>query len=209
VPRLRAGRPLRYGALLAAAALASAAVPAALAAAVSAPVTYYACVTTKTGAVKMVSTTAACGTGQHKISWNDAGPKGATGARGPAGPRGLAGVVKGYQDTSNGAALDSAALTTVATLVVPSGTYIINADVSVAMHSATQVNCLVQGRDGDFDEVVGYATANTGGEQTIFVTMAATGSRFDLRCIPSDSSAFVFAANITAIPTVTNVTTTG
>jgi hypothetical protein len=75
------------GGLAAAAALAAGTLPA-LAAATSTPVTYYACVTAKTGAIKIVSTTVKCGARAHKISWNEVGPKGATG---PAGPTGKAG----------------------------------------------------------------------------------------------------------------------
>lgn len=64
----------------------------------AATVTYYACVTTATGAIDIVSKTATCKAGQTKISWNQAGPagpagpKGATGATGPAGPKGAAGA---------------------------------------------------------------------------------------------------------------------
>jgi len=64
----------------------------------AASVTYYACVTTATGAIDIVSKTATCKSGQTKISWNQAGPagpagpKGATGATGPAGPKGATGA---------------------------------------------------------------------------------------------------------------------
>ena len=54
----------------------------------SSPVTYYACVTTRTGVLKIVSKSARCGTGQHKISWNNIGPRGPQGPRGVTGPQG-------------------------------------------------------------------------------------------------------------------------
>jgi hypothetical protein len=38
------------------------------------PTTYYACVTTRTGAIRIVSAAVRCRAGQHKISWNSQGP---------------------------------------------------------------------------------------------------------------------------------------
>jgi hypothetical protein len=60
--------------------------------------TFYACVTSKTGAIKIVSKCARCRAGQHKISWNKAGPQG------PVGP---AGVVAGYNSVHHGGAITS------------------------------------------------------------------------------------------------------
>jgi hypothetical protein len=49
----------------------------------SSPVTYYACVTTKTGTLKIVSKSATCASRQHKISWNNIGQAGPRESRGP------------------------------------------------------------------------------------------------------------------------------
>ena len=63
----------------------------------AATVTYYGCVTTSTGAIRIVSSTTTCTTTEHKIQWNDpgpqglAGPKGAPGATGPRGATGATG----------------------------------------------------------------------------------------------------------------------
>ena len=56
--------------------------------------TYYGCVTTSTGAIRIVSKTTTCKSTETKITWNQtgpAGPKGATGPAGPAGPKGATG----------------------------------------------------------------------------------------------------------------------
>jgi hypothetical protein len=63
--------------------------------ATAATVTYYACVSKSTGAVRIVSKTTVCKSTENKIMWNEigpVGPKGATGATGPAGPKGATGA---------------------------------------------------------------------------------------------------------------------
>ncbi len=65
----------------------------------------YACVTTKTGAVRMVAAATVCSRTETKITWNVQGPAGApgaagaTGSIGPSGPQGAAGAtgLKGDQ----------------------------------------------------------------------------------------------------------------
>jgi hypothetical protein len=52
--------------------------------------TYYACVTNATGALHLVSSTATCKATEHKIQWNDPGPRGPAGPQGPQGPPGAA-----------------------------------------------------------------------------------------------------------------------
>ncbi len=65
--------------------------------ATAATVTYYACINNSTGAVRIVSQSTVCNTGEHKIQWNQTGPegpqgpKGATGAQGPKGATGPTG----------------------------------------------------------------------------------------------------------------------
>jgi hypothetical protein len=136
-------------------ALTAGAIPA-VAAATSAPVVYHACVTNTTGAVKIVSATATCGPGKHKISWNNLGPAGPTGPRGATGPQGAAGpqgatgpqgaagpqgpqgatgpqgppgVTTGYASfNSNSVSLPAGYLnlTIVGNLSLPSGTFLVN-----------------------------------------------------------------------------------
>ena len=52
----------------------------------------YACVAKKSGALRVVSKTTPCRTGERKISWTSAGARGAAGTPGPPGARGPTGL---------------------------------------------------------------------------------------------------------------------
>ena len=54
-------------------------------------VTYYGCVVNSNGDITIVNQSTVCGTGQHKIQWNQTGPQGPAGPKGPAGPQGPTG----------------------------------------------------------------------------------------------------------------------
>jgi hypothetical protein len=145
-------RWLPLAAAAATGALVAGTVPA-IAAAGAGAVTYHACVTNSTGAIKIVGRAAACGRGQHKISWNSTGP---AGPQGPPGPRGRAGLVSAYVDTSTGAALTNIHLTTVASLDLPAGTYLVSAAlnpfVDVANNGDDFVTCnMVDSRANQLD----------------------------------------------------------
>ena len=56
------------------------------------PATYYACVSSKDGGIRVVSQADTCGKDQYKIQWNQVGPQGAAGPPGPTGPQGIQGV---------------------------------------------------------------------------------------------------------------------
>jgi hypothetical protein len=147
-----ARRWLRIGATAAAAtALVGGAIPA-IAAARTSTVTYYACVTNSTGAIKIVGKTTACGAGKHKISWNNAGPRG---------PRGPAGVVKGYIDNSGGADLTNNSLTVVGTLPLPAGKYMITAKVDAAIGTSNNgddvVSCDLAASNGNTLDTTGVS----------------------------------------------------
>ena len=73
-------------------------------------VTYYACISNSSGAIRIVTKSTTCKSGEHKIQWNQTGPegpkgpqgpqgvpgaKGATGPQGPQGPQGPAGLASG------------------------------------------------------------------------------------------------------------------
>ncbi len=53
--------------------------------------TYYGCVNNSTGAIRIVSKTTVCKSTEHKINWNEVGPKGPPGPKGARGPQGLQG----------------------------------------------------------------------------------------------------------------------
>jgi hypothetical protein len=53
-----------------------------------ASVTYYGCVSNSTGDIRIVSKTTTCKATEHKINWNEVGPRGPQGNQGNQGPRG-------------------------------------------------------------------------------------------------------------------------
>jgi hypothetical protein len=68
-------------------------------------VTYYGCVNNATGAIRIVSKATVCKATEHKINWNQVGPRGPKGnqgnqgprgPQGPAGPQGPPGISLGY-----------------------------------------------------------------------------------------------------------------
>src|SRR3954452_23746562 len=58
----------------------------------STPTVYYACVKNSTGAMRQVSASTNCVTGEHRISWNNVGPRGPQGGQGPKGATGATGA---------------------------------------------------------------------------------------------------------------------
>jgi hypothetical protein len=50
--------------------------------------TYYACVNTSSGTIKIVSAEDTCHNNEYKIEWNNIGPEGPQGSEGPMGPEG-------------------------------------------------------------------------------------------------------------------------
>lgn len=105
-------------------------------------VTYYACVNNSTGAIRIVSKTTTCKSTEHKINWNEVGPKGARGPQGPegpAGPQGPPGMSLGY---STSAVVNSAinanytgVLVNQTAAVATAGTYYLSASVLLVMAS--------------------------------------------------------------------------
>ena len=95
-PAGRRGRSARRPLLAGIALLAGAAaigVPSALAATSGpAPVTYYACVGNHSGVLRQVGPHQHCYRNEHRIDWNNVGPRGPRGPRGPQGPQGPQGA---------------------------------------------------------------------------------------------------------------------
>jgi hypothetical protein len=142
--RRRIRRWMQITGVAAAGALIAAAVPA-IAAATTPTVTYFACVTNSTGAIRIVAKTTACGTGKHKISWNNAGPPGVRGEPGPAG------AVAGFIDTNDPLEPLGSFVTKVATLPLPAGKYMViaRADANLGGSSDT-VDCDLVDSDNKF-----------------------------------------------------------
>ncbi len=204
--RRRVRRGLQIAGAAAAVALIAGAVPA-IAAATTSPVTYFACVTNSTGAVTIVGKATACGTGKHKISWNKAGPQGAPGP---------AGVVTGFIDTSDAAQQVGGFATTVATLPLPAGNYLITARadalLSTTDSSADGIGCNLTDSNGNFLDGTeaslspGQNFTATEGMTLLGGTQLATGGNVHLQCEDdSGNSGSVDAVVITAVP-VTKIT---
>lgn len=201
-------------------ALAAAAIPAVAAATAASPVTYYACVTTSTGAVKIVSSTTTCGTGQHKISWNNTGPagpagppgpQGATGPQGPqgtTGPQGPPGVIDAYAHGSGTSGpLSYSYWTTVGTLPLPAGSFLVTAQASpeiVGGATSDSILCTLTDGSGNYLDSTSYTLIEdslTDGYGDIVLTgVTSAGGTMTLQCSDNNSQAYVTNAELTAIP---------
>ncbi len=102
--------------------------------------TIYACVSKKSGAMRIVSAKAKCRRGERKLSWSSTGPAGSGGAPGAAGPPGAAGapgangVGADYSSFSFGpsALAPSEAGDIVVLKTIPAGTYFVSGKADVA-----------------------------------------------------------------------------
>lgn len=197
------------GCVAVAAALCAAVVPAIGAVAASRTVTYYACVARRTGALKVVSASARCAAGQHKISWNNIGPAG------PRGPRGRPGPVTGYVDTvSNNVPLSKSG-TTVATLQLPTGKFLLMATFYLVNlgTSSDAVKCsLVSGSGTIVDQAFGTLSALTGSspDQTMALQGATTaGGKITVVCSSGGSADFADSVIMTATQVTSLVVSSG
>lgn len=136
--RIRAVRPMRFigatGAVVGAIALL---MPAAASAAGT--TTIYACVSKKSGAMRIVSAKAKCKHGEHKLSWGSAGPAGPAGATGAAGKQGANGVGIDFGTSKVGG--ESIPLATggedvVLSRTLPAGSYLVSAQVTLLVGEA-------------------------------------------------------------------------
>ena len=209
-------------------ALTAGAIPAVAAVTTSPPVVYHACVTNTTGAIKIVSATATCGTGQHKITWNNVGPPGvpgtpgapgvpgtpgAPGVPGVPGPPGPPGVTTGYAASYGSQSLDDTTTATqVGSLSVPAGTYLVNVTALTWANNLTlpeQVVCYLY--DGG-NNIVGTGGANLVPDQykynlgNIAITgTISVGGAITLTCDDDQKNMQTVAGNVqmTAIPVST------
>jgi hypothetical protein len=161
----------------------------------------YACVTRSTGAIKIVSSSAACRAGQHKISWNNTGPQGP------------AGVVTGYHATGHGGTVSTSSRS-VTSLTLPAGSFIVNASVYLHIQSAegeiTNVaDCrLIDGSGTVLDASAATVVliGNTGAATLSLTGATSTGGTTQVLCTSSVNSDDLGTASITAIPVHTLVT---
>jgi hypothetical protein len=166
-------------------------------------VTFYACVTSKTGAIKVVSKSARCHAGQHKISWNNVGPQGPAGQTGQPGP---AGVVTGYSAVAHGGTISTSS-TAVTSLTLPTGSFIVNAsvylDISSSEAETTNVaDCRLTDGSGavlDTSAATVVLTGNTGATTLSLTGATSKGGTTQVLCT-SGSTDNLDTASITAIP---------
>ncbi len=192
---------------LAGAALAiAAAVGPAMAVETSNPVTYDACVTNSTGVIKIVSASAKCGKGEHKISWNKVGP---------AGQPGPAGVTAGYASYS----LDNTSVTLpgsgsepvpVGKLTLPAGNFIVNVTALTGgwLTAPDSVSCYLFDGDGGFPIAYGAASlAEVPGsysDASIAITVSDNVAG-DMQLLCTDQAGQAVISNVSI--TATQVTT--
>jgi hypothetical protein len=173
----------------------------------SSPVTYYACVTNSTGALKIVSKTATCAAGQHKISWNNIGPKGPKGARGARGPAGL--VSSHIAQSSSFVALNSSEDTVVLTLSLPAGSFQVSADVGADLDDTSMpdtVSCsMLDGNNNVLDDQ--YTSYSLEGELTLLGD-TTVGGTIEVQCFDFGDNAHATFVTIQAIP-VSSVVSAG
>jgi len=205
----RVRRGVQIAGAAAAVALIAGVVPA-IAAATTPAVTYFACVTNSTGAIRIVGKTAGCGTGKHKISWNNAGPRGSRGERGPAG------AVTGFVDTSDATQQLGGVPGPVATLPLPAGRYLVTAKAEASLgttdSSADMVSCsLVDSNSSFLDSAIasldpGHNFTATESLTLLGATQLTAKGSVQLRCQDDTGNAgTVDDVVITAVP-VTEIT---
>jgi hypothetical protein len=166
--------------------------------ATSSPVVYYACVANKTGAIRIVSKSARCPAHQRKISWDRTGPQG---------PPGPTGVVAGYTADSTSPIPLGTSATTVLTLSLPSGSYILNAQVNAYPPSGDvdYVLCYVEDASGEL--TWGRVTAGYPAETLALTGATKVGGTVSLDCLYNPVSGTgapsAYGTFMTAVPVST------
>jgi hypothetical protein len=165
---------------------------------------YFGCVTTATGAIRIVTASTTCKSTEHKIQWDQTGPqgpagpqgaKGATGAQGPAGPAGAQGATGsqgppgmsvGYYARAGEIALATFPGTLIAeTGPAQAGTYFVSASTLLNLASGDTGICYITtiNNNGATGNYGGTGTGGTLGQasNTDVFTVTA-GDAFELFC---------------------------
>jgi len=226
---------LRRWPVIAVALLALGIATAASLAAVGGSSTIYACVKRKGGAVRIVARTSRCKKSERKLSWNTTGPAGAsgprgrTGSRGPSGAAGASGspgnngAARGFVDANPPTSGEyvhlpgSGSPFVVATLNLPTGSYVIQGDIHLlsTVAAGTSVTCRLQAGGQTLDEdiidvgtekagQIGHGDLALGGGLTI-----ASAGAVVVSCTPVTGESAAAAAKITAVQVSALTSTTG
>ena len=130
--------------------------------------TYYGCVNNTTGAIRIVSKTTTCKSGEHKINWNQVGPpgpqgpQGPQGAQGPQGPQGPSGIsVGGFVSSGCCTLLPTTATLIMSTNTLPAGRYYINTSVWTQIDLNDAVYCHITSFGSGAGDVFGETSNNT------------------------------------------------
>ncbi|MGD1058450.1 MAG: hypothetical protein ABR992_13670 [Solirubrobacteraceae bacterium] len=106
--------------------------------------TIYTCVSKKSGAMRVVSAKTKCRHGEHKLSWNaagPAGPAGATGATGAPGKQGASGVGIDFGTSKVSSTefvhLGSGGEVVILSKTIPAGSYFVSAQTTLLIGEAT------------------------------------------------------------------------
>jgi hypothetical protein len=103
------------------------------------------------GNLRVIDSAASCKSNETSLNWNQqgvTGPSGPTGATGPTGPTGPSQAFVPTPTSFNAQLLDDVTPTTVESLSLPAGSYVLNAAVSVAGNNGgadESVRCLLVG----------------------------------------------------------------
>jgi len=105
--------------------------------------TIHACVKPESGVTRIVGAKAKCRRSEHKLSWSTTGPRGAgsqgaTGLQGVEGKAGTNGTGASYEAKSVQVLLPFASKTTVATKILPPGSYVLAAKTTLIAESAAK-----------------------------------------------------------------------
>ncbi len=204
-----------------------------VAGAASLSVTYYGCVNNTSGAITIVSSSAKCATGTHKISWNQTGPQGpqgpqgAQGIQGPQGPVGPVGPVgpqgvQGVQGPQGPAGL-ATGYYAMSTATIPlmssynviigtrsvtvSGTYFINVSAYMYIDTGDTYLCLVNtvANTGYTDGMYGGSTISGYQQEALTdVWYINAGDSFEVVCADGTNDQNSFVENMSMTTTLMN-----
>ena len=188
-------------------------------------VNIFGCVNNATGAVRVVNNNTVCKATEHKIHWNQIGPRGLqgnqgtqgpqgpqgpTGPEGPAGPQGSPGVSLGYSASGANVALtsDFPGVLVAQTPAVVEGTYFVSASTLLQVAGGDAAFCYTTAGAGDVE--FGGSGVGGGFEQAsdTNVISANSGDIFQLFCYSHQGASTVFQGTITAT-LINNASSTG
>ena len=160
--------------------------------------TLFSCVNNNTGAIRIVQSFTTCKTTEHKIQWNQKGPRGPQGAEGaqgpqgaegPQGPEGPAGISVGYSSVSTtGSALlpKFPGIVIVQTgPVAADGDYFISATAFLTISPVDELGVFCYDTTASNGNPIQFGGSNGPGDQQASISdriHVQAGDSFQLRC---------------------------